>query len=46
MYIYVPDVDAMAATCCVTDVDMEWGRDLEVRDLDGNRIRVGTPRER
>ena len=23
--------------------DNEWGRDFEVRDPDGNRIRVGTP---
>jgi catechol 2,3-dioxygenase-like lactoylglutathione lyase family enzyme len=43
VYLYVDDVDAVARACGVTDIDeMEWGRDFEVADPDGNRIRVGT----
>jgi catechol 2,3-dioxygenase-like lactoylglutathione lyase family enzyme len=42
VYLHVPDVDEMAAACGITDIDqMPWGRDFEVQDLDGNRIRVG-----
>jgi catechol 2,3-dioxygenase-like lactoylglutathione lyase family enzyme len=45
VYLYVPDVDALAAACGVTEIDeMPWGRDFEVTDPDRNRIRVGTPR--
>lgn len=44
VYLYVPDVDKLAAACDVTTIDdMPWGRDFEVTDPDGNRIRVGTP---
>lgn len=44
VYLYVPDVDDLAAACEVTAIDeMPWGRDFEVTDPDGNRIRVGTP---
>jgi catechol 2,3-dioxygenase-like lactoylglutathione lyase family enzyme len=44
IYLWVPDVDAAAAACGITAIhDNEWGRDFEVRDPDGNRIRVGTP---
>jgi catechol 2,3-dioxygenase-like lactoylglutathione lyase family enzyme len=44
LYLYVPDVDAMAAACGVTDIeDNPWGRDFEVTDPDGNRLRIGTP---
>ncbi|MFG2064178.1 glyoxalase superfamily protein [Micromonospora sp. NPDC048871] len=43
VYLYVGDVDAMAAACGISEVDdMEWGRDFEVTDPDGNRLRVGT----
>lgn len=45
VYLYVDDVDAAARACGVTDIDdMEWGRDFEVTDPDGNRVRVGTAR--
>jgi catechol 2,3-dioxygenase-like lactoylglutathione lyase family enzyme len=45
VYLYVDDVDAAARACRVTDIhDNEWGRDFEVTDPDGNRIRVGTAR--
>lgn len=43
VYLYVPDVDSAAAACDVPEVtDNPWGRDFEVRDPDGNRLRVGT----
>lgn len=45
VYLYVSDVDALAAACGIEEVhDMEWGRDFVVTDLDGNRLRVGTPK--
>lgn len=44
VYLTVPDVDLVAAACGVTRIDeMPWGRDFEIADPDGNRIRVGTP---
>ncbi len=43
VYVYVPDVDALAAACGATVDDQPWARDFMVRDPDGNRIRVGTP---
>ena len=44
VYLWVPDVEDLAAACGVTDIDdMPWARDFEVTDPDGNRIRVGTP---
>lgn len=43
VYLYVADVDALAAACGVDHVhDNPWARDFEVRDPDGNRLRVGT----
>ena len=43
IYLWVPDVDAAAVASGVTAIDdNEWGRDVEVRDPDGNRVRVGT----
>ncbi|MEU8298616.1 glyoxalase superfamily protein [Micromonospora sp. NPDC048909] len=43
LYLYVDDVDAAAAACGVTDVQQQdWGREFELTDPDGNRIRVGT----
>ncbi|SCG57838.1 Glyoxalase-like domain-containing protein [Micromonospora echinaurantiaca] len=45
VYLCVRDVDAMAAACGIGEIDdMEWGRDFEVTDPDGNRLRVGTPK--
>ena len=47
LYLYVPDVDARAAACGVTRIeDNPWGRDFEVTDPDGNRLRIGTPADR
>lgn len=43
VYLYVEDVDAVADMLGVTEIDdMPWGRDVEVTDPDGNRLRIGT----
>ncbi|MET7835310.1 glyoxalase superfamily protein [Micromonospora sediminicola] len=43
LYLYVDDVDAAAAACGGVEIaSQDWGRDFEVTDPDGNRIRVGT----
>ena len=44
IYLRVRDVDAVAAEFGATAEDMEWGaREIELRDPDGNRLRIGTP---
>ncbi|MEU9984319.1 glyoxalase superfamily protein [Streptomyces sp. NPDC050856] len=43
VYLRVGDVDAVTAGLGVTPQDLPWGREAELRDPDGNRIRVGTP---
>jgi catechol 2,3-dioxygenase-like lactoylglutathione lyase family enzyme len=40
-YLYADDLDAVAAEFGVAIEEQEWGRDLELTDPDGNRIRVG-----
>ncbi|MBT2400066.1 glyoxalase superfamily protein [Streptomyces sp. ISL-100] len=45
VYLRVRDVDAVAAEFGVTVVDQPWAREVELRDPDGNRLRVGTPAE-
>jgi catechol 2,3-dioxygenase-like lactoylglutathione lyase family enzyme len=46
LYLYVDDVDALARELGTEAAPMPWGvRELEVRDPDGNRIRIGTPVE-
>lgn len=43
VYLTVEDVDAAAAAVGVTVIEeMPWGRDFEVVDLDGNRLRIGS----
>ncbi len=45
LYVWVPDVDAAAAAVgapATAIQEMEWGRDVEVTDPDGNRLRLGT----
>lgn len=43
VYLYVEDVDAVARSLGVTEIDdMPWGRDFEVTDPDGNRLRIGS----
>lgn len=42
VYLWVPDVDAVAAEFDVPVESMPWARDCEVVDPDGNRVRVAT----
>lgn len=42
VYLWVPDVDAIAADLGVEVEDNPWARDCEVVDPDGNRVRVAT----
>ncbi|MGY3516995.1 glyoxalase superfamily protein [Micromonospora sp. PTRAS2] len=43
LYLYVDDVDAVAAACGGVEVaERDWGREFQLTDPDGNRIRVGT----
>ncbi len=44
VYLRVADVDAVAAEFGVRVEDAPWAREVELRDPDGNRLRVGTPR--
>jgi catechol 2,3-dioxygenase-like lactoylglutathione lyase family enzyme len=43
IYLRVRDVEAIAAEFGVTVEQAPWAREIELRDLDGNRLRIGTP---
>lgn len=44
VYISVLDVDEAARSVGISTIEkMPWGRDFEVADPDGNRLRIGTP---
>ena len=43
IYLRLRDVEDLAARFNVTPVDNPWGPDFEITDLDGNRLRIGTP---
>ncbi|MBF6134832.1 VOC family protein [Nocardia otitidiscaviarum] len=43
VYLSVRDVDAVAAEFAVAVEDAPWAREIELRDPDGNRLRIGTP---
>ncbi|MDT0343567.1 glyoxalase superfamily protein [Streptomyces litchfieldiae] len=43
VYLRVADVDAVAAEFGVPVRSAPWARETELRDPDGNRLRVGTP---
>ncbi len=43
VYLSVRDVDAIAAEFGVAVEDAPWAREIELRDPDGNRLRIGTP---
>nr|WP_262009308.1 glyoxalase superfamily protein [Streptomyces sp. FIT100] len=45
VYLSVRDVDAIAAEFGVAVTSAPWAREVELRDPDGNRLRVGTPVE-
>jgi hypothetical protein len=42
VYLYVDDVDAIAAEFAVEVTDQPWAREIELTDVDGNRLRIGT----
>lgn len=44
VYLLVEDVDAIANDFGVEVEDNPWGRDIVLRDPDGNRLRIGSPR--
>ena len=43
IYLWVSDVDVVAAEFGVAVEEMPWARDCEITDPDGNRVRVATP---
>lgn len=45
IYLRVRNVDAVAAEFGVQTEDAPWAREIELRDPDGNRLRIGTPME-
>jgi hypothetical protein len=45
LYLRIRDVDAIAAEFDATVEQAPWAREIEIRDLDGNRLRIGTPTE-
>ncbi|MEV8552185.1 glyoxalase superfamily protein [Streptomyces glaucescens] len=45
VHLRLAGVDAIAAEFGVTVAEQPWGREVELRDPDGNRLRVGTPTE-
>jgi catechol 2,3-dioxygenase-like lactoylglutathione lyase family enzyme len=46
LYLRVADVDAVAAEFGAHVHDAPWAREVELRDPDGNRLRIGTPNGR
>jgi catechol 2,3-dioxygenase-like lactoylglutathione lyase family enzyme len=42
VYLFVEDVDLARGP---TPEDQPWAREIELRDPDGNRLRIGTARE-
>jgi catechol 2,3-dioxygenase-like lactoylglutathione lyase family enzyme len=45
IYLRVRDVEAIAAEFGVTVEEAPWAREIEIVDIDGNRLRIGTPTE-
>jgi catechol 2,3-dioxygenase-like lactoylglutathione lyase family enzyme len=45
VYLRVHDVEAIAAEFAVNVEQAPWAREIELRDPDGNRLRIGTPPE-
>jgi len=44
VYLRVAEVDAIAAEFDVSVEEAPWAREIELRDPDGNRLRIGTPK--
>lgn len=45
IYLRLRDVDAIASEFGVQPEEAPWAREIELRDPDGNRLRIGTPTE-
>ncbi|MEU5840179.1 glyoxalase superfamily protein [Streptomyces diacarni] len=45
VYLRVRNVEAIASEFGVQAKDAPWAREIELRDPDGNRLRIGTPTE-
>lgn len=45
-YLYVEDVAPIAERMGVALREQPWGPEIEVVDLDGNRLRIGAPHRR
>ena len=43
VYVWVDDVDAVAAEFGIAVSDEPWGREIYLTDLDGNRLRLAVP---
>ncbi|WP_228973021.1 glyoxalase superfamily protein [Streptomyces sp. DH12] len=43
VYLRRDDVDTVAADFGLPVAELPWAREVELRDPDGNRLRVGTP---
>ncbi|WP_217383853.1 glyoxalase superfamily protein [Streptomyces sp. NK08203] len=43
VYLRVRDVEAIAAEFGLATEEAPWAREIELRDPDGNRLRIGTP---
>jgi catechol 2,3-dioxygenase-like lactoylglutathione lyase family enzyme len=45
IYLRVHDVEAIATEFGLQPKDAPWAREIELQDPDGNRLRIGTPKE-
>lgn len=45
IYLRVRDVETIASEFGVQVEEAPWAREIELRDPDGNRLRIGTPTE-
>jgi hypothetical protein len=43
VYLRVSDVDVVAKEFGAEVIDQPWGREIQLTDPDGNRLRIGTP---
>jgi len=44
VYLRLADVDSIAKEFRVAVEEAPWAREIELRDPDGNRLRIGTPK--
>lgn len=45
IYLQVRDVEAIASQFGLLSEDQPWAKEIELRDPDGNRIRIATPKQ-